>query len=149
MHENNNKQELNFISEQVHSNISEILGNTVINLELLKSTEEALEAERQSKILFRKKLFDSGNHDMEPDEAWRLRAECFGMETNIFFPERGCVPEQALKTCQDCEVQDECLDFALKNGLPGIWGKTTGRFRDAMRNRLGITSNKLFSHYDT
>lgn len=80
---------------------------------------------------------------LEPqDETWRADAECRRIDAEpkvrhaVFFPSRGEQPVQAREICQHCPVQGECLDYALRANLPGIWGDTTGGDRRLIR-RLG------------
>lgn len=57
------------------------------------------------------------------DGAWRDRAACRGMDSAIFFVERGAPADQARLVCDRCSVQRDCLDFALDHAEPyGIWG---------------------------
>jgi WhiB family redox-sensing transcriptional regulator len=67
-------------------------------------------------------------------ETWHLHAACRGPESVLFFPptrgelreEREGRESQAKAICAKCEVQQECLDFALRVREPhGIWGGLT------------------------
>jgi WhiB family redox-sensing transcriptional regulator len=84
-------------------------------------------------------------------EAWTLRritrgqwqsvAACRSAEPDLFFPisDSGPAREQAAKAkaiCATCEVQRECLAFALRTGqIYGIWGGTTEHERAAVRQK--------------
>lgn len=68
---------------------------------------------------------------------WRDRAECRGAPHDWFFPERGesCEPAKAL--CAKCEVQPECLDWALTTPERyGIWGGIGEKSRRSGRREL-------------
>jgi WhiB family redox-sensing transcriptional regulator len=67
-------------------------------------------------------------------ETWHLKASCRGPESVLFFPpsvperreEREVRESRAKRICTECEVQSECLDFALRVREPhGIWGGLT------------------------
>lgn len=65
---------------------------------------------------------------------WRAKAACKGMDTNIFFPERGenKKVEYAKEICAGCTVRQQCLEYSLQfsdNGIVGIWGGMAGKDR--------------------
>ena len=65
---------------------------------------------------------------MEPNEPWKLKAACMGMDPELFFPERGQSTSQARKTCRSCPVQKECRNYAIVHHERfGIWGGLTAR----------------------
>jgi WhiB family transcriptional regulator, redox-sensing transcriptional regulator len=65
---------------------------------------------------------------------WIDLAECRGMDTGLFFPERGELTAQAKATCQRCDVQAECLAYAMNNREHyGIWGGLSERQRRRLR----------------
>ncbi|WP_419933202.1 WhiB family transcriptional regulator [Candidatus Poriferisodalis sp.] len=67
-------------------------------------------------------------------EAWRERAACKDVDTNIFFIGPGKSPDTALAVCNRCEVKDECLQFALDNEEDfGIWGGLCADQRKKLR----------------
>jgi len=73
---------------------------------------------------------------------WRLSAACRGVDTSMFFPERGDMRavKAAKKVCSGCCVKNECLDEAL--AMPtqtdiGVWGGTTQQERRALRKAAG------------
>lgn len=41
--------------------------------------------------------------------------------------------------CSDCPVISECLEYAMKVDVRGIWGGTTHKERKALRKELNIT----------
>lgn len=71
--------------------------------------------------------------------TWQERAACADRSVNPdwFFPESG-VANHGKPICTRCEVRDECLDFALREPVCGIWGGTTKSERIAMRREMGI-----------
>ena len=57
---------------------------------------------------------------------WVSRALCAQTDPELFFPERGESGNLARRICADCEVREECLEFALKDPTTvGVWGGTT------------------------
>lgn len=66
--------------------------------------------------------------------SWFGKAACKGMDTSLFFPERGKpVPDTVRETCAGCPVQQECLDYGLSQSLQiGIFGGMSGRQRDTL-----------------
>src|SRR5690606_12113003 len=62
---------------------------------------------------------------------WMRRGSCRTPDapTWMFFPGRGDhrTVDAAKAVCATCPVQAECLDAALANDEPGIWGGTTAR----------------------
>lgn len=77
-------------------------------------------------------MFDKG--------AWRLKAECKGLDTKLFFYDIYFDDyslekvRQAKAICAGCEVVAQCLDFAIKTSqLDGIWGGNTPEERRSIR----------------
>lgn len=61
-------------------------------------------------------------------------AACAGMDTNLFYPERGEDNAQAVAVCRDCPVREQCLDHAVRNGETyGVWGGLSGKQRRRLR----------------
>lgn len=73
------------------------------------------------------------------DDTWRDEAECrrLGQPVEerlaLFFPERGDSPASAREVCARCPVQDPCRDYALRHGMQGVWGSSTGQDRRLLR----------------
>lgn len=79
----------------------------------------------------------------EKDNAWMSRARCFGMDPELFYPERGASAEDAKKTCRACVVQDDCFEYAVRtNQNHGIWGGTTERERRKHKRQLRLIQSK-------
>ena len=74
---------------------------------------------------------------------WRSAGACRSADPDLFFPisSAGLGDRQiahAKMICAGCQVQRECLEFALVHGqVYGIWGGTTpeDRQRDRRRKR--------------
>jgi WhiB family redox-sensing transcriptional regulator len=68
---------------------------------------------------------------------WRGQAVCNGMDPNMFFTDTGDGEQDksrmaiALDACNRCSVTEECLSFAIKNGIKhGIYGgRTYSKYR--------------------
>jgi WhiB family redox-sensing transcriptional regulator len=66
----------------------------------------------------------------EEDLRWQKRANCLGAGPQLFFPERGASTREAKAVCRNCQVRQECLEFALRHGEKfGIWGGYSERER--------------------
>jgi WhiB family redox-sensing transcriptional regulator len=73
--------------------------------------------------------------------SWVDQAACKGMDSTIFFAERGDTSKarQARKICATCPVKQPCLQFALDNNEKiGYWGGTTPRQRRSMKQRAAL-----------
>ncbi len=70
-----------------------------------------------------------------PDErSWQARANCMGVDPDLFFPERGASTREAKEVCRGCVVREDCLEYALANGEKfGIWGGLSERERRRLR----------------
>ena len=72
---------------------------------------------------------------------WRSRGACLTADPELFFPISSVGPaqrqiSQAKAVCGRCEVQQQCLSFALETGqVYGIWGGTSAEERQLMRRR--------------
>src|SRR5205814_9815428 len=68
------------------------------------------------------------------DRRWQERANCLGVDPDLFFPERGASTKEAKSVCGGCEVKMECLEYALRHGEKfGIWGGMSERERRRIR----------------
>lgn len=79
--------------------------------------------------------------DWNPNNDWLQDAACKGMDTEIFFPERGDKAghiKKARATCKECPVRQQCLDFALSFEIDnfGIFGGYTATQRRGIRRLL-------------
>lgn len=74
---------------------------------------------------------------------WEFQAEasCLGIDSEFFFPEKNIWSienQQVKKLCQTCMVKKDCLDYALRHSVDGIWGGTNRRQRQKLRKQLNI-----------
>lgn len=70
----------------------------------------------------------------EPRKGWQRKANCMGVDPDLFFPERGTSTREAKEVCRGCVVRDECLDHAIAAGEKfGIWGGMSERERRRVR----------------
>ncbi len=73
------------------------------------------------------------------ERGWQARANCMGVDPDLFFPERGASTKEAKEVCRGCVVQADCLEFALVNGEKfGIWGGMSERERRRLRRARAI-----------
>lgn len=64
--------------------------------------------------------------------AWYDDAACKGMDTDLFFPERGGSSAEAQRICAGCSARFECASLADDNPEAtrwGVWGGMTARTR--------------------
>ena len=74
------------------------------------------------------------------DRSWQARANCLGVDPDLFFPERGASTREAKEVCRGCEVRMECLEYALIHGEKfGIWGGLSERERRRIRRQRGLS----------
>lgn len=58
-------------------------------------------------------------------EGWEERAACRGADVELFFGVEEEDQQAAVEYCARCEVRQECLEYAVRNGeMYGIWGGT-------------------------
>jgi WhiB family redox-sensing transcriptional regulator len=77
------------------------------------------------------------------DLAWQDDANCMGANADLFFPERGASTRKAKQICGECEVQVECLEYAIANGEKfGIWGGLSERERRRIRKERSLSSQR-------
>lgn len=70
-------------------------------------------------------------------EDWTDLARCRGMDPDVFFGRNLTEARTAIRTCDRCEVRQQCLDYAVDQQIEiGVWGGLTERQRRAyVRNR--------------
>ncbi len=67
---------------------------------------------------------------------WQERALCAQTDPEAFFPEKGGSTREAKRVCLTCDVQAECLEYALRHDERfGIWGGLSERERRKLRQR--------------
>lgn len=76
---------------------------------------------------------------MQTVHAWRDEAACLGADPDLFFPitVTGPLHEASVRAargiCESCGVLQDCLQFALAEGIDdGIWAATTPEERRRM-----------------
>ena len=80
------------------------------------------------------------------DRRWQERANCLGVDPDLFFPERGASTKEAKGVCNGCEVRNECLEYALRHGEKfGIWGGMSERERRRIRRQRALARRGLAS----
>jgi WhiB family transcriptional regulator, redox-sensing transcriptional regulator len=74
--------------------------------------------------------------------TWRDDAACRGVDTNLFYPDRGApsVYSRPLAYCKRCPVLAECRAEADKHEAEamrtdGVWGGETPEMRKARRTK--------------
>jgi WhiB family redox-sensing transcriptional regulator len=85
-------------------------------------------------------MYDTFHSSSDPgDHAWQDRANCLGVDPDLFFPERGASTREAKEVCRGCVAREECLEFALQNGEKfGIWGGLSERERRRVRRQRAL-----------
>lgn len=72
------------------------------------------------------------------EEDWQERALCAQTDPEAFFPEKGGSTRDAKRICASCEVQAQCLEYALANDERfGIWGGLSERERRRLKYNTG------------
>jgi WhiB family transcriptional regulator, redox-sensing transcriptional regulator len=72
---------------------------------------------------------------------WREKASCRAVDPDLFFPvgTTGIALvqiEHAKSVCRECDVQGQCLQFALAtNQESGVWGGTSEEERRKLRKQ--------------
>ena len=78
------------------------------------------------------------------DRDWMPHAACIGCDPELFFPSGrrwniAAEIAEAKAICRRCEVQPECLAYALKNCIRhGVWGGTSEGERIDLRRRMRL-----------
>jgi WhiB family redox-sensing transcriptional regulator len=72
---------------------------------------------------------------------WRHRSACLDEDPELFFPIGNTGPailqiEEAKQVCRRCDVQEQCLAWALESGQDhGVWGGMSEDERRALKRR--------------
>jgi len=65
---------------------------------------------------------------------WRESANCIGIDTDLFFPDRGEPTRVIQGICARCIVKTECLEFAIADPeIVGYFGGMSARNRQKLR----------------
>jgi WhiB family redox-sensing transcriptional regulator len=77
--------------------------------------------------------------ELDDERRWQERANCLGVDPDLFFPERGASTREAKAVCAGCEVREDCLEYALAHGEKfGIWGGLSERERRRVRRQRAL-----------
>lgn len=85
---------------------------------------------------------------------WMDKAECIGADTKLFFPDHKLAKgakegansyKRARAYCNDCEVQPQCLHYAMKmfpdcNDDYGMWGGMSPRERRLYKRKSRLAA---------
>lgn len=78
------------------------------------------------------------------DSKWMARGNCATEPPETFFPSDGIGVINAQRICASCPVQEQCLEYALRNRIEhGVWGGYSERGRRRVlreRARAAITA---------
>jgi len=81
-----------------------------------------------------------------PHQTWQRKANCMGVDPDLFFPERGSSTREAKEVCRGCVVREECLEYAVTYGEKfGIWGGLSERERRKIRRRRTLEAKAAFA----
>lgn len=78
------------------------------------------------------------------------QANCLGVEPDLFFPDGAIAPtteKQLRRICMNCNIMDECLDYALRVKVVGYWAGTTDAQRVELRKLLDIQPVRIDQEY--
>lgn len=63
---------------------------------------------------------------MDINGGWQLKANCSPDDFDLFFSNARTKRKQALSLCNQCSVQQACLEYAIENNIEhGIYGGRT------------------------
>lgn len=66
--------------------------------------------------------------------SWSVDTPCAQADPDAWFPEKGGSPAEAKRICADCDVREQCLQWALDNKEHwGIWGGMSEHDRRRIR----------------
>jgi WhiB family redox-sensing transcriptional regulator len=74
------------------------------------------------------------------DSEWMTRGKCRELDPALFFPSDGVGVQVAQRTCAECPVKAECLEYALDHRIDhGVWGGASERERRRLlrKRRVG------------
>jgi len=75
------------------------------------------------------------------DQPWVDQALCAQTDPEVFHPEKGGSTKAAKAVCAHCDVQAECLAFALTtNERFGVWGGLSERERRKITHHIPCTT---------
>lgn len=76
---------------------------------------------------------------------------CAQVDPEMWFPEGALlrVNREAIKICNKCHFNEECLEYAVQTDVQGIWGGTTNPQRKVIRKERGIVAKPIFEFLST
>ena len=85
-------------------------------------------------------MYEAFQSDSDPgDHGWQDDAKCWGVDPDLFFPDRGASTREAKEVCRGCVVREDCLEYALSNSEKfGIWGGMSERERRRIRRARAL-----------
>lgn len=73
-------------------------------------------------------------------QPWRREAKCLGSLESNFYSHAERLQEAAKAICKQCDVQAECLNYAISRPeIFGVWGGTTAAERRIIIRNRGST----------
>lgn len=72
---------------------------------------------------------------------------CAGIDTELFFPQKGRVIEETRmvkKICAKCLAFEECFTFSMLHAVDGIWAGTTPKERQRYRRINKIEAQPIY-----
>ncbi len=80
------------------------------------------------------------------DTHWLAAARCKDMDPDVFFPTDGIGVQVAQRICAECDVVDQCLEYALASRIDhGVWGGASERERRRILTRRRMSSAQSVS----
>lgn len=71
------------------------------------------------------------------ERPWAAFAVCRDRDSDAFFPLTPQGEREAIRVCQGCPVQMDCLEFALEAKVRfGIWGGMTEKQRRTLERQI-------------
>lgn len=103
-----------------------------------------------------------GSTTFQDDETkWMKLAKCVGYDVNMFFPDgvddhrkADAIPDELESICGQCRVTAECLAFALKHEMIGVWGGSNDYTRTQLKKNNtkivcpGCRSDNIIKEFD-
>lgn len=82
---------------------------------------------------------------------WNGTPNCRSVPSEAFFTIEGSSTYSDInmlrRICSNCEIKQQCLDYALKHEVMGYWGGTTEYERKGIRTKLNIIPQPLYLGY--
>lgn len=96
-------------------------------------TDAAAVTRERYRAKHRQQVLAAMPHKPTRSTEWMDHAACKGMDTDLFFKD-GPLTLKVQATCAACPVRQQCLDYAIAEGIVhGTWGGLGGKARRAVR----------------